>query len=182
MNRKGPQKHSTETIQKAIALFESGAKLSAIARQFGVQKSTAKYWLDNAPKFQAQQTGPGPVIARMLRQIAHMDLEVRLRAYKVLKEKLPEATLEQALDVLCRLPSQQHSWPALSAASLSKGETERSEVHITVQKFLEKQQTNQDGTPEMNLADAPAEPLQPDATEEPPAALPAAEGGANGAT
>src|SRR5258708_14325573 len=65
MKRKGPQKHSTETIQKAIAKYEGGARLSVIARELGLRKSTVKYWRDNATKFLREEAGQHPETIRI---------------------------------------------------------------------------------------------------------------------
>lgn len=185
VKRKGPQKHSTATIQKAIGQYENGTRLSAIAKEFGVQKSTVKYWLDNAFKFVAEGTGDDPVVTRVKKRFSGEIWEIIFSALAAVKEKLPQASVRDLILVISELfdrraqfgvdPSRDPVPPKV----LEKSE----EVRITVQKYMQKRGTVTAPEPvESSLAVAPLEPLQSETTGAEAGARQVADEEGNGAT
>lgn len=140
MKRKGPQRHSTEVIQRAIGMFEAGARLSAIARDLGVEKTTVKYWLDNASKFMPEGQGQSPVATRIHTRLTRETWDIIFAALKALRGKLPEASVRDLVAVISELFDRQAQFGALAGKSRvpEKVVEESAEVRITVQKFLEK--------------------------------------------
>lgn len=140
--RKGPQKHKTELIQAAIAKYESGARLSAIARELKVGKTTIKYWLDNASKFLPEDRKHEPVAARIHQRLTRESWDIIFAALKALRGKLAEASVRELVSVISELFDRQAQFGALAGRSrvpervLEKSE----EVRITVQKFLQERQ------------------------------------------
>jgi len=51
MKRKPQTRHKTEDIQKAVARIQGGESLSVVAKELGVSKSLASYWLDRADRY-----------------------------------------------------------------------------------------------------------------------------------
>jgi len=183
MKRKGPQKHSTETIQKAIAKYEGGARLSAIARELGIRKSTVKYWLDNATRFMAEDSGRNPVATRIQNRLARETWDIIFAALKTLKGKLDQASVRDLVAVISELFDRQAQFGALSdRQALPERLLEKSEeVRITVQKFLQRKASGPESAAS-DLADAPVEPLQTDTTGAGSGSGDAAQGEGNGAT
>ncbi|MFA6253476.1 MAG: hypothetical protein WC687_04395 [Patescibacteria group bacterium] len=50
MKRKPQARHKTEDIQKAVARIQGGESLSVVAKDVGVSKSLASYWVDHADR------------------------------------------------------------------------------------------------------------------------------------
>ncbi|HOX23136.1 MAG TPA: hypothetical protein PLL10_06695 [Elusimicrobiales bacterium] len=50
MKRKPQARHKTEDIQKAVARIQGGESLSLVAKEFGVSKSLASYWVEHADR------------------------------------------------------------------------------------------------------------------------------------
>ncbi|OGS08269.1 MAG: hypothetical protein A2270_10585 [Elusimicrobia bacterium RIFOXYA12_FULL_51_18] len=138
MKRKGPQKHSNETIQNAITKFEGGARLSAIAREIGVEKSTVKYWLDNAARFMPERKGANPTAARIQTRLTREAWDIIFLALKEIKKKLSDATIRDLVAVMGELFDRQAQFGMLTGRNavpeqvLEKSE----ELRITVRKFL----------------------------------------------
>ena len=138
MKRKGPQKHSNETIQTAIAKFEGGARLSAIARELGVEKSTVKYWLDNAARFMPERKGTNPTAARIQTRLTREAWDIIFLALKEIKRKLSEASIRDLVSVMGELFDRQAQFGMLAGRNavpervLEKSE----ELRITVRQFL----------------------------------------------
>ena len=140
MKRKGPQKYSSETIQSAITKYEGGARLSAIARELGVTKTTVKYWLDNATKFLPDEPGKNPVAARIQNRLTREVWDIIFTSLKHMKRKLEEASVRDLVSVVSELFDRQAQFGVLSARNgVPEKVFEKSEeVRITVQKFLQK--------------------------------------------
>jgi len=138
MKRKGPQKHSNETIQSAIIKFEGGARLSAIAREIGVEKSTVKYWLDNAARFMPEKKGANPTAARIQTRLTREAWDIIFLALKEIKRKLSEASIRDLVSVMGELFDRQAQFGMLTGRNavpeqvLEKSE----ELRITVRQFL----------------------------------------------
>lgn len=186
MKRKGPQRYPTEVIQQAIAKYENGARLSAIAREFGVQKSTAKYWLDNAAKF--LQDGPGnksPVLSRIQNRLTKESWDIIFAAFKSLRGKLEEAPVRDLIAVISELFDRQAQFGALSnRGAVPDPVLEKSEeVRITVQRYLEKRKSASPEKESNTSLGGPALEQTQELTTIPPAGEAAAtETEANGAT
>lgn len=164
MKRKGPQKHSTEVIQSAIAKYEGGARLSAIARELGVEKTTVKYWLDNASKFLPEDRKQSPVAARIHTRLTRETWDIIFAALKVLRGKLADASVRDLVAVISELFDRQAQFGALTGKGrIPENVMEKSEeVRITVEKFLQKQAAGS----EKSRQGGPA----PERSEEPSAA------------
>ena len=138
MKRKGPQKHSNETIQTAISKFEGGARLSSIARELGVEKSTVKYWLDNAARFMPEKQGPNPTAARIQARLTREAWDIIFLTLKEIKRKLSEASIRDLVSVMGELFDRQAQFGMLTGKNavpervLEKSE----ELRITVRQFL----------------------------------------------
>ncbi|HBW23298.1 MAG: hypothetical protein A2X28_06450 [Elusimicrobia bacterium GWA2_56_46] len=50
MKRKPQARHKTEDIQKAVARIQNGESLSVVAKDVGVSKSLASYWVEHADR------------------------------------------------------------------------------------------------------------------------------------
>lgn len=185
MKRKGAQKHPTEVIQQAIAKYEGGARLSAIARDLGIRKSTVKYWLDNATKFMGEGSHENPVTARIQKRLTSEVWDIIFAALKILKGKLEQTTARDLIDVISELFDRQAQFGALAArAPMPEKVMEKSqEIRIMVQQYLQKKQPQATSEPsEKSLSAAPLEQTKsPDAA---PAAqaIPGAESEGNGGT
>jgi transposase-like protein len=140
MKRKGPQKHSTEVIQAAITKYEGGARLSAIARELKVEKTTVKYWLDNASKFLPEDRKQSPVAARIHTRLTREVWDFIFAALKAARGKLDETPMRDLMVSIKTLYEMQAQFGALTGRGrvpekvLEKSE----EVRITVEKFLQK--------------------------------------------
>lgn len=156
MKRKGPQKHSTEVIQSAISKFESGARLSAIAKELGVPKNTVKHWLDNASKF-LPESESHPVATRIHSRLARETWDIIFAALKTLKGKLPEASVRDLVAVISELFDRQAQFGALTGKGrVPERVVEKSEeVRIRVETFLKKRTSGED--PKSSLGGAPVE-------------------------
>jgi len=53
MKRKIQARHKAEEIKKAVARIQGGESLSVVAKDFGVSKSLASYWVDHADQHSA---------------------------------------------------------------------------------------------------------------------------------
>lgn len=159
MKRKGPQRHSNETIQSAIAMYEGGAKLSAIARKLEVEKSTVKYWLDNASKF-LPEAGSNPVVARIGQRATRESWDLIFAALKQIKKKLPEGNIRDLMLVVSDLFDLQARMGTLTGKhSVPAEAVEKSEeVRITVQRYLQKR-TESEGV-KTSLSAEPVEQIQ----------------------
>ena len=184
MIRKGPQRYSTETIEQAITKYESGVRLSVIARELGVQKSTVKYWLDNATKHLREKSPGSPVVARIQKRFHAQAWDVMFAALKKLKGKLDEASARDLSTVIRELFDLQAQAGALTDrdALPDKSMEKSEEIKITVQKFLQKREASISEVPKSGLADSPVEHLQEDTTEALPSPGPVTLEEANGAT
>lgn len=160
MKRKGAQRYPTETIQQAIAKYEGGARLSAIARDLGIRKSTVKYWLDNATKFMGESSHENPVTARIQKRLTSEVWDIIFAALKVLKGKLEQTTARDLIDVISELFDRQAQFGSLSSRTpMPEKVMEKSqEIRIMVQQFLQKKQTPQASeAAESSLSAAPLE-------------------------
>lgn len=159
MKRKGPQRHSNETIQSAITMYEGGAKLSAIARKLEVEKSTVKYWLDNASKF-LPESGSNPVVARIGQRATRESWDLIFAALKQIKRKLSEGNIRDLMLVVSELFDLQARMGTLTGKhSVPVNAVEKSEeVRITVQRYLK--QRSQGETVKTNLSGEPVEQIQ----------------------
>ncbi|OGS32968.1 MAG: hypothetical protein A2218_10300 [Elusimicrobia bacterium RIFOXYA2_FULL_53_38] len=138
MKRKGPQKHSNETIQNAITKFEGGARLSAIAREIGVEKSTVKYWLDNAARFMPDKQGPSPTAARIQSRLTREAWDIIFLVLKEIKRKLSDTSVRDLTTVLGELFDRQAQFGMLTGKNAVPDRViEKSEeLRITVRQFL----------------------------------------------
>jgi transposase-like protein len=185
MKRKGPQKHSTETIQSAIVKFQNGARLTDIAKELDVEKSTVKYWLDNASRFLAEGSAPNPVASRLQSRLVHETWDLIFLAIKTIKKsKLDDASLRDLVYLLSELFDRQNQFAAIAGrTAVPERVIEASEeVRITVKQFLQKRGPVDADPSKGGLGAAPVEqssesPVQPEA-----AAVVDAETGGNGAT
>lgn len=50
MKRKAQARHKAEVIEKAVARIQGGEPLSAVAKDLGVSKSLASYWVEHADR------------------------------------------------------------------------------------------------------------------------------------
>lgn len=185
MKRKGAQKHPTEVIQKAIAKYEGGARLSTIARDLGIRKSTVKYWLDNATKFMGEGSHENPVTARIQKRLTTEVWDIIFAALKVLKGKLEQTSVSDLVDVISELFDRQAQFGALAArAPMPEKVMEKSqEIRIMVQQYLQKKQPQPTSEPEeKNLSAAPLEQLKSPNDAPASGEEPAADGEGNGAT
>ncbi|OGS07192.1 MAG: hypothetical protein A3J70_14495 [Elusimicrobia bacterium RIFCSPHIGHO2_02_FULL_61_10] len=174
MKRKGPQKYSTEVIQSAISKFESGARLSAISKELGVPKNTVKHWLDHASKY-LPESAEHPVATRIHNRLARETWDIIFAALKVLKGKLPDASVRDLIAVVSELFDRQAQFGALTGKSrvpervLEKSE----EVRIRVETYLKKRTSGESpksslGGAPLERSDAPAAAAEPiDITPEP---------------
>ncbi|MCX5784574.1 MAG: hypothetical protein NTX59_02700 [Elusimicrobia bacterium] len=168
MKRKGPQKHSNETIHTAITKFEGGARLSAIARELGVEKSTVKYWLDNAARFMPDKQGPNPAAARIQTRLTREAWDIIFLALKEIKRKLSEATIRDLVSVMGELFDRQAQFGMLTGRNavpervLEKSE----ELRITVRQFLHNKSAGEKASAE-GLG---VEPVKQPGAQEPPEA------------
>jgi len=158
MKRKGPQKHSNETIQTAIAKFESGARLSAIARELGVEKSTVKYWLDNAARFMSEKQGPNPAVARIQARLTREAWDIIFLTLKEIKRKLPEASIRDLVSVMGELFDRQAQFGMLAGRNaVPERVIEKSkELRITVREYLSKKSAGEKTASE-SLGDRPVQ-------------------------
>ena len=163
MKRKGPQKHSTEVIQRAIAMYEGGARLSAIARELAVEKTTVKYWLDNASKFLPEEgRSQSPVAARIHTRLTRETWDIIFAALKVLRGKLADASVRDLIYAISELFDRQAQFGALTGKGRvpEKVMEKSEEVRITVEKFLQKQAAgstiSRQGGPALERAEEPA--------------------------
>lgn len=154
MKRKGPHRHSMEVIQNAITKFEAGAKLSTIARELKVGKSTVKYWLDNSTRFLPQSD---PIISRTGQRLSRESWDIVFNSLKILKGKLQEMSGRDLVLVISELLDLQSRFGTLSGKNSVPGKVlEKSEeVRITVQKYLQKKIS--DNESESNLSNKPVE-------------------------
>ncbi len=184
MKRKGPQKTPTEVIQKAIARYESGTKLSVIARELGKRRSTVKYWLDNATRFAAQdqESETDPIMARIQNRLTRQSWDIIFAALKTLKGKLEQASVRDLVAVVSELFDRQSQFGALAGSRTAPDRVmEKSEeVRITVQKYLKRQAG--EGEPIRDLGAAPLEHLQTETNAGGPPSLDEKQGEGNGAT
>ncbi len=159
MKRKGPQRHSNETIQSAITMYEGGAKLSAIARKLEIEKSTVKYWLDNASKF-LPESGSNPVVARIGQRATRESWDLIFAALKQIKRKLSEGNIRDLMLVVTELFDLQSRMGTLTGKhSVPVNAVEKSEeVRITVQRYL--QQRSQGDVVKTSLSGEPVEQIQ----------------------
>lgn len=162
MKRRGPQKHSTEVIQSAIAKYEGGARLSAIARELKVEKTTVKYWLDNASKFLPEDRKQSPVAARIHTRLTREVWDIIFAALKVLRGKLDEAEVRDlivAIKMLFELQAQLGTLGGINRVP-EKIMEKTEEVRVTVQKFLQKQasgnEKSKQGDPALERPEEPA--------------------------
>jgi hypothetical protein len=162
MKRKGPQKHSTEVIQRAIAMYEGGARLSAISRELKIEKTTVKYWLDNASKFLPEDRKQSPVAARIHTRLTRETWDIIFAALKVLRGKLADASVRDLVAVVSELFDRQAQFGALTGKGrVPERVMEKSEeVRITVEKFLQKQTAgdakSRQGGPALERSEEPA--------------------------
>ncbi|MFA6433765.1 MAG: hypothetical protein WCW52_03635 [Elusimicrobiales bacterium] len=179
MKRKGPQKHSKEVIMSAIAKFEAGGRLSSIAREIGVEKSTVKYWLDNASKFIADGVCKNPVADRLKGRLTRESWDIIFAALKEIKRKLPEASVKDLIIVIGELFDRQGQFGGLAGRGPMPEKVLESseEVKITVQKFLQKRLGGL--IPEVRQEETPVIPCEAEATGKPESAGEARKEGGN---
>lgn len=139
MKRKGPKRHSTEIIQSAITKFEGGAKLATIAKELNVNKSTIKYWLDNATKFLPESSEKNPIISRAGQRLVRESWDIVFASLKELKGKLSEMPGKDLVLVISELLDLQSRFGTISGKNSAPGKVlEKSEeLRITVQKYLQ---------------------------------------------
>lgn len=182
MNRKGPQKHPKEMVQAAIAKFEGGARLSAIAREFGVTKSTVKYWLDNASKFVAEGQSKNVLGDRLRTRLTRESWDIIFASLKEIRRKIGDATIRDLVTVIGELFDRQAQFGALTSRAAVPGRVVEAseELRITVRKYLEKK-----GEAEPSKEGQGAGAVEPPKADAPPIdaeIVGGEEGGANGAT
>src|SRR3989344_2628456 len=115
MKGKGAQKHPTAVIQQAMAMYEGGARLSAIARALGKRKSTVKYWLDHATKFMGDETHENPVTARIQKRLTSEVWDLIFASLKILKGKLEQTPARDLIEVISELFDRQSQFGALAS-------------------------------------------------------------------
>jgi len=154
MIRKGPQKHSKEVIQTAIAKFEAGGRLSSIAREMGIEKSTVKYWLDNASKFIADSVGKNPVAEQLKSRLTREAWDIIFAALKEIKRKLPEASVKDLIIIVGELFDRQGQLGVLAGRGPvpQKVLASSEEVKITVHQFLQKRLEGEKPRQELSTA------------------------------
>lgn len=138
--RKKPPKYPTEVIQSAITKYENGARLTTIAKEFKVNKSTVKYWLDNAAKFINNPDDKDPITSRMGSRLSRESWEIIFAALKQLKIKLPEMEGKDLVFTIGRLLDLQTIFSNMTGRiKVPESVIEKSEeIKLTVQKYLEK--------------------------------------------
>lgn len=121
--------------------FEAGAKLSALAREFKVNKSTIKYWLDNAPKFMGDDDEKSPIISRLGERLSRESWDIVFNALKELKDKLIEMSGRDLVFLIRELLELQLRFGVIANNNTvpEKVIEKSEEVRITVQRYLEKQ-------------------------------------------
>lgn len=183
MKRKGPQRYSTEIIQSAIAKYEGGAKLSAIARELSIEKSTVKYWLDNASKF-LPEAGSNPAVARIGQRATRESWDIIFAALKEIKRKLDEGTLRDLILVISELFDIQARIGALTGrhAMPEKSLEKSEEVRITVQRYLQKKITEEAESEKTSLSGEPVQSTEGTPARARPAEIVGQEREANGAS
>ena len=162
--KKGPTKHSKEVIQSAISKFENGARLSAIARELGVEKTTVKYWLDHASRFAAESAG-SPVTSRIQSRLTKEAWDLIFMSLKEIKRKLPEANIKDLVSLLGELFDRQAQFgKALGSNAVPEKVLERSEeLQVTVKRFLAGKADS--GSSESLSADSPQQVPSQEVTE-----------------
>ncbi len=180
MGHKGPQKYSPEVIQTAIAKADAGVKLSDIAREFNVTKSTVKYWLDHSGNYPSASNAGTPKAQRTCAEgfwLALGDAAVGLR------KNMPE-TWEGCLKIMTELAPHIQAIRALdsrSASAQSRVVEVSEEIAVKVKNFLKSRTPKEDG-PESHLDAPPPEQKQKLRTETPTLGSGATQKEANGAT
>jgi len=151
--KKGPQKHSSEVIQSAIAKFEGGASLSNIAREIGVEKSTVKYWLDHANRF-AGESHTSPLTSRIQTRLTRESWDLIFLSLKEIRRKLPEASIRDLVTLMGELFDRQAQFgKALGSNTVPEKVLERTEeLKVTVQRFLQSKETVTTPTPLASLS------------------------------
>lgn len=135
------QRHPKKVIQSAIMKYEAGAKLSALAREYKVNKSTLKYWLDNAPKFIGGDEYKSPIVSRLGDRLSRESWEIVFSALKELKEKLFEMPGRDLVFLISELLDLQSRFGVMGSNNMvpEKVIAKSEEVRITVQRYLQKQ-------------------------------------------
>ena len=154
MGHKGPQKHAPEVIQAAIAKADAGVKLSDIAREFNVTKSTVKYWLDHPGNYPTANNAGTPKAQRICAEGFWLVLG---EAAARLRKNMPE-TWEGNLKILTELAPHIQSIRALdsrSASVQSRVVEVSEEIAVKVKNFL-KSRTSKEAT-ETDLGSPPPE-------------------------
>lgn len=143
MNRKGPLKYPQEMIQSAIARMEGGAKLSSLARELGVAKTTLQYWLDHANRYVAEEKNDTSVASRIKGRMSREVWDIIFSSLRILKGKLSEASPRDLVQIVSELFDRQAQFGVLNGRNRvpDKVIEVSEEVKITVQRFLEKQET-----------------------------------------
>ena len=135
--KKGPLKHSKDVIQSAITKFANGGKLSAIARELGVEKTTVKYWLDHANRF-ITDSQDNPIATRMQTRLTKESWDIMFMTLKEIKRKLPDATIKDLIALLGELYTREAQFGrGLASNPVPEKIIERSEeLQVTVKRFL----------------------------------------------
>jgi len=159
--KKGPQKHSTEVIQSAITKFENGARLSSIARELGIEKTTVKYWLDNATKFMPDSPG-SPIATRIQSRLTKEAWDIIFMALKEIKRKLPEASMRDLIALLGELFEKQGQFgKTMGNNAVPEKILERSEeLQVTVKRFLASKGTGENTPPVESLNVEPVQRIE----------------------
>lgn len=151
--KKGPQRHPTEVIQKAIARFQAGEKLSTIARDLGIEKSTVHYWLQNMEKF-AGNSNTGVGVSRAQTRFSKQASDILYMTLIEIKKKLPEASLKDLVNLMEVFMDRQTHFTKTTGTPIPPRILERSEeVSVTVKRYLASQTTATDTPPPDNLSE-----------------------------
>ncbi|MBI4395448.1 MAG: transposase [Elusimicrobia bacterium] len=187
MKRGGPQKYPKEVIRAAIQKMENGASLSSIARELGLSKTTVKYWLDNAPKFLAKDSGKGFGVGqgRVQAKISVYGWALLFKIYRQIGRSMEQASFKDLVYALSELHKSLPQLTPMTGNGVPSRILEmKEETRVTVKEYLDKQKRAQEAP--IDAVEIRRETSAPEAR--PPAALPASgeapaeeEGGGNDA-
>jgi transposase-like protein len=165
--KKGPQKHSTEVIQSAIAKYEGGARLSAIARELNVEKSTVKYWLDNANRFMPEST-TSPITSRIQARLTKEAWDLIFMSLKEIKKKLPDANIRDLVALMGALFDRQAQFGKAFGSNVVPDKIlERSEeLQVTVRRYLQEKEAGRTTPPIESLGENAVQRIEDQETTE----------------
>jgi len=144
-HRPNAQKYPVEVIQSAIQKFEGGARLTNIARELGVSKTTVKYWLDHANKFLGDGTAESPIATRIQKRLTRETWDIIFAALKVLRKKLPDAGPKDLVQIIGELFDRQSRFGSIGSRNEvpAKVIEASEEIKVSVQKYLRKQESTE---------------------------------------